>query len=298
MAKRCFRLWPAGLTLVLLWAFRPSPAQDSTPPQTYSLTQVTQMTEASMFGGGQPSNLKVYRSGSKELIELTIAPFAANPKGVHLRYLFDFQAHKAYSQDISNNACSWMKYVSARAPVWYDPITAMDDAARAQLAEAKQHALRTESVNGIPALITESDTPDGKVRTWIAQKGDFPVKVTLQAKDGTLVTMMEVKGVDLSPPAASLFVPPANCSTQTSGRMERQRGARPRRGQNRHAGVRVGQLSNGSNSGTSHGHASSGFAFERFRKPPSAPTCRGQSYGSNIPPGEESCDWSALAPCP
>jgi hypothetical protein len=207
-----------SLGVVFLFAFSVARIwAQSSMPQAYSLTQVTQMTEVSMFSGGQPSNLKVYRNGTEELVELTIAPFAANPKGVHFRYLFDFQAHKAYTLDFVNKACSWMNYVSARAPIWYDPITAMDDAARAELAKAKQHTMGTESVNGIPALMTESDTPDGKVRTWLAQKGDFPVKMTLQAKDGTVGTMMEVKQVDFSPPAASLLVPPANCTTQSQG---------------------------------------------------------------------------------
>jgi hypothetical protein len=166
---------------------------------------------------GQASNLKVYRSGSKELVELTIPPWPANPKGVHSRYLFDFQSHKAYTQDLVGNACSWMSYVSARAPIWYDPITALDDAARAEMAKSKQRRVGTESVNGIPAVIMESDSQDGKVRTWIAQNGDFPVKMALQAKSGALTTMMEVKQVDFNPPAASLFVSPGNCSTQAQG---------------------------------------------------------------------------------
>jgi hypothetical protein len=241
---------PLFLGLVLMFrSLVPYLQAQSSTPQAYSLTQVTQMTEASMFGGGQASNLKVYRNGSKELVELTIAPWAANPKGVHFRYLFDFQAHKAYSQDVTNNACSWMKYVSSRAPVWYDPITAVDDAARAQLAEAKQHAVGTETVNGIPALITESDTKDGKFRTWLAQQGDFPVKMTLQAPDGTVGTMMEVKQVDFSSPAASLFVPPANCSTQSQGEWSD-------RGVNAHAEAKIdvqGSASANSATGETHG---------------------------------------------
>ena len=188
----------------------------SSAPNSYTLAQVTLMTEASMFSG-QASNLKVYRSGARELVELTIPPWPANPEGVHTRTLFDFQAHKAYTQDLVNNACSWITFVSARAPIWYDPITALDDAARAEMAKSKQRRVGTEDVNGIPAVIMESDSQNGKVRTWLAQNGDFPVKMTLQPKSGALTALMEVKQVDFNPPAASLFVPPGNCSTQAQG---------------------------------------------------------------------------------
>jgi hypothetical protein len=189
----------------------------SSAPNAYSLTQVTQMTEATLLGGGQAANLKIYRNGSKELIELTIPPWAANQKGIHFRHLFDFQAHKAYSHDLVRNTCSWMNYVSARAPIWYDPITALDEARRAELARTKQQPVGKETVNGIPSVIVESDSPDGKFRTWIAQSGDFPVKMTLQSRGGAQRTMMEVKQVDFSPPAASLFVPPENCGTKAQG---------------------------------------------------------------------------------
>jgi hypothetical protein len=61
----------------------------SPAPQTYSLTEVTHETEASMVTG-QTSTVKIYRSDSKELVELTISPWPANSKGVHMTYLFDF----------------------------------------------------------------------------------------------------------------------------------------------------------------------------------------------------------------
>jgi hypothetical protein len=110
-----------------------------------------------------------------------------------------------------------MTYVSTRAPIWYDPITALDDAARAEMAKSKQRPVGTEIVNGIPAVIMEADSQDGKVRTWIAQNGDFPVKMALQAKSEALTTMMEVKQMDFKPPSASLFVPPGNCGNQVQG---------------------------------------------------------------------------------
>lgn len=200
-------------------------------PTAYTLTQVSRLTEASMFSG-QASTLKVYRSGSRELVELTIPPWPANPEGVRSRTLFDFESHRAYTQDLVGNSCSWITYVSARAPIWYDPITALDDAARAEMAKSKQRPVGKEVVNRLPAVIEEADSPDGTVRTWIAQDGDFPVKMTLQVKSGAPTTMMEVKQVDFNVAAASLFVPPGNCSTQTQGEWSDT-------GLNAHAGAQI-----------------------------------------------------------
>jgi hypothetical protein len=186
----------------------------STAPQSYSVSETSYLTEVSMFTG-QAANLKLSRRGSKELVELTVPPWGGNPQGVHMRYLFDFEAHKAYQQHLDTHACAWIKYISARAPKNYDPVTSA--AGDPEFARAKQHSLGTETVNGIPAYITESDSPQGKIRMWLAQRGDFPVKMQMAGPDGKPVTLLEVKHLDFSPPAASLFVPPGNCATQAQG---------------------------------------------------------------------------------
>jgi hypothetical protein len=212
---RYFQAIIMGFLLVASMVLAQAPAQ-APVPTAYTITHSTRMTEVSMFSG-QVSNLKVYRKGSKELVDLTIAPYAANPDGSHLRYLFDFQAHKAYSQEVTSNACSWMNYVSARAPVFYDPITAMDDAMRAQFAEARKNSTVKEAVNGIPAIVIESAGQDAKMKMWLAEKGDYPVKMVRQPANGPAMTMLEVQQVDFTPPADSFFVPPANCDTHVDG---------------------------------------------------------------------------------
>jgi hypothetical protein len=58
----------------------------SSAPQTYSLTEISRMTEASMFTG-QAATVKINRSDSKELVELTIAPPVCLSQGVHMSYL-------------------------------------------------------------------------------------------------------------------------------------------------------------------------------------------------------------------
>ena len=170
---------------------------------------------------GQPSTVKIYRSDSKELVELTIAPWSANPKGVHMSYLFDFAAHKAYTRDLDHNACSWMKYVSADAPTTYDPITGSAQA-MPKLAKAIGGTLKvlgTETLNGIPAKIEGISSPGAPdlFKGWVAEKGDFMLKFVGPAPGtGTPETTFEVKQLSFARPPASVFAAPTGCS-ETQG---------------------------------------------------------------------------------
>ena len=213
---RYIRLIFLGLFLVCGFIVARLPGQ-SPAPQTYSLTAVSRMTEASMFSGRE-SNLKIYRNGSKELVDVMLAGQEGNSKGVHTLSLFDVQARKVYIQDVVNNKCSWMRYVSADMPS-YDPMTA--SAASADIAKQNPKVVGRESVNGIPAKIEEINGPpeQGKSRLWIAESGNFLVKVEMIPPDGKAVTLLEVKQVSFAKPADSFFVPPPSCDTQTQGEM-------------------------------------------------------------------------------
>lgn len=213
MATRCLRSIPA-LVFVLFFGAALLAGQTFQPPQSYTLTEVSHITEASMFTG-QASNLKVFRSGSKELVELTIPPWPASPTGVHISYLFDFQAHKAYTKD--QNTCSWMKYVSQDAPVNYDPVTGsaqLLSAVAGQGADATRRVVGTEIVNGIAAKVEELSGSPGQppAKVWIAEKGDFVVRLESAGPDGKEMTFVELQQISLTPPAAALFAAPSGCT--------------------------------------------------------------------------------------
>lgn len=205
------------LVFAAVWGLRVSPLSAQSPaPQTYSLTSVSMLTEASMFTG-RAANLKIYRNGSKELVDLTLPPAQTGSQGVHMSYLFDFQAHKAYTLDVNTNACSWMNYVSARAPVNYDPLTG-SDAVLAELANQSPQVLGTQVINGISAKVEEVAIPgQGQVKLWIAEKGNFIVKWKGVGLDGKSQTQLEVKQLSFTKPSDALFAPPSNCGTQTQG---------------------------------------------------------------------------------
>ncbi|HUY13249.1 MAG TPA: GIDE domain-containing protein [Terriglobia bacterium] len=211
----------SGQSTVTLGAVAPQTSPWVAPPSFpthYTLVNVTNLTEASLFTG-QPSTLKIYRNGSKERIDLRIAPWAANRDGLRNRFLFDFSAHKAYTTAWNGNvvSCSWIKYVSADAPGNYDPITGTASMMTGLGKEGTPKDLGPQTLNGIPAkgeeTMIEGVLP---VKVWIAQKGGFLVKYSAPMPGGKGTAGFEVKQVSLAPPPASVFATPTGCS-ETQG---------------------------------------------------------------------------------
>ena len=111
------------LILMFLSAVAILPLSGQSPqPQTYSVSAVGMGTVESMFSGKE-STLKIFRHGSRELIDVSIAPWEANPKGIHTINLYDLEAQKVYMRNVTHSTCSWMRYVSAEMPN-YAPIAA------------------------------------------------------------------------------------------------------------------------------------------------------------------------------
>ena len=214
MATRCLRRLCFGFALLLLVVF-PLSCEAATP-QSYSLTEISRTTEVSMFTG-QVSNLKIYRRGSKELVVVTVAPYAANPQGVHMSYLFDFSAHKAFTRDLDHKNCSWMRYVSADAPVNYDPITGAGEMLK-DLSKGTSKAAGTQTLGGIAYKIEEVAGPGNTTaKILIAPQGRIPYLLEGPSLTGAgLMTWLELKELSFAAPPASLFVEPSGCS-ETKG---------------------------------------------------------------------------------
>ena len=247
----------------------------SPQPQAYSVTAVGMGTVESMFTGKE-STLKIFRNGPKELIDTTIAPWEANPKGVHSINLFDLQTHKVYMRNVTHGTCSWMSYVSAEMPN-YDPIAA---SASPDFGKLNTNAGKQEVINGIPARVAEVSGPPGQptARVWIAEKGKFIVKMEMIPPGGKPIKMLEVKQVSFAPPLQSYFTMPSNCDTQAQGEMTST-------GFSAHSEVQVEAKGSGSvNVGTNetHGEATvrtSGMASSQVNPPPP----RSQGIGATSP---------------
>jgi hypothetical protein len=197
MKKRMFCTIAAGL-LMAAQAPAQSPAQSSPLPRTYAFTATSDMSG--------PMTLTVSRSGSMELVEV-----AGASGGLHLRVLYDFQAHRIYTTDLDAGRCTTQEYSSAYAPVLWDPIGGGEEQA---LATRSLPTIRREPVNGIAARLVEAALPEGqgKWKSWLDEKFGFPVKQAVVLGSGPERPLFEMRKISYAPPAASLFTAPAQCT--------------------------------------------------------------------------------------
>jgi hypothetical protein len=124
-------------------------AQQLTPPQTYFFT-----ADSIMMG---PMTVTVNRNGAMELVELATASGS-----MHLRILYDFNAHRMYTRDLSSDLCSTQEYTSSYVPGMHDPVGGSEE----MLKEAGSLAtIRQETVNGIRTRLVETNLPMDKANS-------------------------------------------------------------------------------------------------------------------------------------
>ncbi len=160
-------------------------------PPAYSVTQVNSMM-------GEPVTQKIYRSGSKAMIE--------NP-GSHTRTLYDLQAHTNFTWYTENGGeCSGGTFSGD----WGDPFQTAAEVA-GQLKSGKQ--VGTETVNGFATKIVEVSADGGaKIKAWVDIKSGLVIKGQLAMGNAEPRVVLEIKQFSAATPAASLFVLPATCA--------------------------------------------------------------------------------------
>ena len=193
MKKRIFCTMSPGL-LLAVQALAQSPAL----PQTYAFTATSNM--------GGPMTLTVHRNASKELVEM-----AGASGDLHLRLLYDFQAHRIYTTDLNGGRCTTQEYASAYAPVLLDPIGGGEETA---LQTRSLRTISREPVNGIAARLVEAALPEGegKFRLWLEEKFGFPVKQAIVLASGPEKLLFEIRKISYAPSPATLFTAPAQCA--------------------------------------------------------------------------------------
>jgi hypothetical protein len=162
-------------------------APASSLPQAYGFQATSKM-----FG---QMELKVNRNVSKELIELTGSSY-------HIRVLYDFQAHRLYTTDLTTNGCTTQEYTSSYAPMMHDPIGALEELRKQG---APPPATREETVNGIAAKVAELNGQ----KIWLeARYGyGFPVKIEIKGQ-----IMFEMRQLVYGLSAPHLFATPSGCT--------------------------------------------------------------------------------------
>ncbi len=209
---RNFLLVLLGLAFVPSFLVSWLQAQYASPPQTYSITQVNSMLPMTP---GVTLTQKIYRDGSKVLMETSNPPRAKNPKGYHHRALRDLQAHKYWVWDLleTSSPCG----AGTFSGDWGDPF---DFSASMTAHLPKQVGM--ETVNGIATKVFEATGPQGGgVKLWLDTRYGLIIKWDMIAKNGQHQTTLEVKEFSLAKPPASVFaLPPACASAPITGHSE------------------------------------------------------------------------------
>jgi hypothetical protein len=194
--------------LVSYFGFLPLNAQTAgAAPQTYSLR------EDPGFSFAGPVVVKISRDGAKEVIEQIMPAAPGRDKEFHSRLLYDFQAHKVYTQILSDpgSSCGLQSYKESAAPAELDPISGAAALMKELTADAQLKSLPGETVNGIATKVMAVTSDKASAKIWLAQEGGYPVKIAVMTPDGKETTFLEVKQLSLAKPAASDLLPPTGC---------------------------------------------------------------------------------------
>lgn len=179
------------------------------PPQAYTVT-------ARGSVAGVERTLTIVRDGARERVEAKLGPYV-------MTTLYDFGAGRVYWIGWSGaGTCSSGRYLSARAPILEDPVTAAgDDVVR--LAEGRtRKAGGSGTVAGMAARIEafvggkrpagpDRDEP-WPTRVWLAEQGGTLLKLEGEGTGGKRVTLLEVTQLAFGKPQGGPLEPPATCT--------------------------------------------------------------------------------------
>jgi len=200
---------PLLFSMLMLGMTVPGMASQPTP-QVYSarMLQTEMMT-------GRPANFQILRDEARELVIMIIAPSPDMPKGMNKRVLFDFKGHRMYTRNEIDKTCNWIRYTSARAPLYYDPISGSYPAL-AEFAGQTPKLERKETVNGF--VTTLRVYPDGKglIRLWVADESDVVVQMQAVDPNGKITNKFAITKLTYEKPAPGFLTLPMNC-TETQG---------------------------------------------------------------------------------
>jgi len=201
MFLRIFGFFAAGA--VLLTACAPVlRAQTAPAPTAYTVTETNAMFGPTMM-------LKIYRSGSKALVDSRSGLGWPEPKPMHTRGLYDLKTQQNLSWDLVDSSipCGNASFSGS----WGDPFA--DSASLlADLNKQSPRQVGTETVHGFAARILEADGPAGKTRVWVDNKYGLLLKAQSIPPNGAPRTLIEVTEVSFAPPPALIFASPASCA--------------------------------------------------------------------------------------
>jgi hypothetical protein len=180
-------------------------AQQYAPaPETYSITQLSSLMGPTVIE-------RIWRDGSKAVIELSTPSAQPGGKASHVRTFYDLATRTNVSWDPTNPApqCGTGTYGGD----WGDPFASSAEM-NADLLSKKVTQSGTETINGISAKVVNADMgADGKASVWIEPKYGLIMKAELTAPNQAPRVMLQTQTVSFAKPPAATFALPAGCST-------------------------------------------------------------------------------------
>ncbi len=179
-------------------------AQSKPAPQVYSVTETNSMMVSGM-------STKFYRDSSKALVDQSYGPRPENPKGFHLRTLYDLAGLKFWTWDLieTDRPCS----AGTFGGDWGDPFE-FSAKQTADKDKQKPPQVGKEMLNGMATKVFEMADPNGqaKSKVWLDEQYGLIVKWEMTPAGGPAQTLLEVKQLSLAKPTASTFTKPAACA--------------------------------------------------------------------------------------
>src|SRR5579863_1464478 len=193
-------------SILLLGASLPlaafSPAQsleDVVPPDAYIVTVTN-------TASGAPAVVRIYRDGSRVVVDRFDSPSATGPTAGRMRTLYNFDDHTAASWGYPFDAAGC---ASSAIPVeWGDPF-----ALYGSLIGQGARVVGKERLQGMSTIIY--DTPmgaTGATKAWIQAGTGLVFKEQLTGPGGETRTVLEVNDVSFTPPSTATFALPPNCT--------------------------------------------------------------------------------------
>jgi hypothetical protein len=179
-------------------------AQYAPAPETYSVTQLNSMMGPTIIQ-------RIWRDGSKAVIDLSTPSAQPGGKASHVRTVYDLAAHTTVSWDPTSSApqCGTGKYGGD----WGDPFAASAEM-NADLLSKKVTPAGTETVNGISVKVLDADLgADGKAKVWVEPKYGLIMKAELTTPNAAPRALLQTQTLSLAKPPAATFALPAGCST-------------------------------------------------------------------------------------
>jgi hypothetical protein len=192
------RQFPISLGSVALLLASSAGAQAQTTPTAYIITQVNSMM-------GLPVTMKVYRDGSKALVESSHP--SDGGKVTHTRTFYDLAAGPTISWDADNasNGCGSSRFRGD----WGDPFQS-SASINAALAKDGAKEMGAEPLGVAAKAFTVSNTA-GVFKAWVDPKTGLLLKLEMAPPNGAKQTMLEVTAYNAVKPPADILTAPKAC---------------------------------------------------------------------------------------